>query len=81
VKIQSGCLQIRFGSFHILDTRDYSLKPGGHTYCAINTKCRDAHAEELTCDENITSRLDQDGLDARLGECQIRTLASRLRRL
>src|SRR3990167_510223 len=80
VKIQSCCLQIGFSTFHILDTRDYSLKSGTHTYCAIHSKRRDTHAEELACDENITSRLDQGRLDPVLGQVQIRTDWRRLRR-
>src|SRR3990167_5833643 len=80
MEIQSCCLQIAFSTFHILDTLDYSLKSGTHSYYAIQTKRRDAHAEELACDENITPRLDQHGLDPVLGQVQIRTLDRRLRR-
>src|SRR3990167_10239775 len=80
VKIQSCCLQIGFSTFHILDTRNYSLKSGTHTYCAIHSKRRDTHAEELACDENITLRLDQCGLEPVLSEHQISWFCSRLRR-
>src|SRR3990167_11168262 len=80
VEIPSSRLEVDIGSFHILDAGHHRLKSGTHSYCSIHTKRRDAHAEELGGHEDVTARLDQRGLDAVLGQVQIRTLASRLRR-